>query len=283
MLLQNYRNPKNAAAISRYWNKSLDRSDWYKIENQGGNEAEVFIYDVVGFPFIGADEFTQDLAKITADTITVRINSTGGDVWDGLAISNSLKNHAAKIITRIEGIAASIASVIALAGDEVQINSGGMLMIHCPWVMAIGNEFELRETADVLTKIGQNILDIYHDKTGISKNEIAALMKAESWFTAAEAKQKGFADTILNGSGEQIKNAFDLSMFANVPENIRREKPKNEKMTKREIEQALRDAGASRSFALQVAAGYRDTLEKDQRDTDNDEAIQNLINKINER
>lgn len=276
----NYRNPKNAAAISKYWNKNLDSSDWYKIQDQENDIATVWIYDALGWPFISADEFAKDLDKIKADTILCRINSPGGNVFDGLAVMNSLKNHSAKVITRIEGLAASIASVVALAGDEVQINSGAMLMIHDPWIMTVGNEKELRHTADVLSQIGGNLRDIYCKKTGIDEAEIESLMASESWFTASECKQRGFVDTVLDGSAEAISNKFDLSMFTNAPQNFHKEKPRNEKMTKREIERALRDAGASRAFAKSIAAGCRDTSDIDQQDADDEEAVKNLIAKI---
>ena len=118
-----YRNPKNAAATARFWNKALDRADWYSIENRS-KEAEIFIFDVVGYPFISAETFAKDLDKIKVSPIICRINSPGGDVFEGLAVASALKNHPSKIITRIEGIAASIASVIALAGDKFRSTPG---------------------------------------------------------------------------------------------------------------------------------------------------------------
>jgi len=139
-------------------------------------------------------------------------------VFDGVAIFNALCEHPAHVTTKIEGMAASMASVVALAGNEVQAHKNTMLMIHDPWVLTAGNQYELREIADILQKIGGNMLDIYYDKSSIGKRELKSMMKEETWFTAAEAQDRGLIDTILDTGAAKAK--FDLSIYANVPNDL---------------------------------------------------------------
>ena len=248
-----YRREKNAEAVARYRGKSLEKPDWYKIEaKDDDNNAEIIIYDVVGWPYIDAFDLIRNLGTIKAKNISVRINSPGGDVFDGVAIFNALKEHPAHVTTKIEGLAASIASIIALAGDEVQAHKNAMYMVHDPWVLAAGNQYDLREIADILGKIGGNMLDIYYDKSNIGKRELKQMMKDETWFTAAEAKDRGLIDTILDTGAAKAK--FDLSIYANVPDELEDSDREGATLSKQEIERALRDAGASRSFAKSIAA-----------------------------
>ncbi|MBA4389985.1 MAG: hypothetical protein C0399_03505 [Syntrophus sp. (in: bacteria)] len=249
-----YRTKHNAKVIAAQWGKAPNASaEWYTIENKA-DSAEILIYDIIGFPFIEAGQFVKDLSAIKAKNILVRLNSPGGDAWDGLAVANALKAHPAKITTRIEGLAASIASIIALAGDEVQAYSNTMFMIHDPWIMTAGNQYDLREIADVLEKIGGQLNDIYHIKTGIEKDTISDMMKTETWMTAQEAKGLGFIDTILDGDSKPVKAKYDLkNIYNNVPENLSFE-AQLKQFTAREIERVLIDAGASRAYAKMVAA-----------------------------
>ena len=248
-----YRNRKNAEASARYWGKSLDKSDWYKIEALSDDEAEIMIYDVIGWPFNDAGEFVWALADMKQKTITVRINSPGGDVFDAFAIFNALQSHKSKIVTRIESLAASAASFIALAGKEVQAYKNAMLMIHNSWVYAAGNQYDLREIADILEKLDGNMVDIYAENSSVGKKEVRDMMKAETWLTAKEAKEKGFIDTIIDGKA--AKAQFDLSMFANTPDEFIA--GENHEPTEREKEKALRDVGLSLKEAKAFLAGRR--------------------------
>ncbi|MFA6927195.1 MAG: head maturation protease, ClpP-related [Bacteroidales bacterium] len=269
-----YRSERNAAAAARYWGKSLDKPDWYRIEAKDNDDnAEIIIYDVIGWPYNDAFDLVRALGNITAKNITVRINSPGGDVFDGVAIFNALKDHDARVTTKIEGLAASMASIVALAGDEVQAHKNAMYMIHDPWVLAAGNQYDLREIADILGKIGVNMLDIYYDKSNIGKRELKAMMKEETWFTAAEAKDRGLIDTVLEAGAAKAK--FDLSIFANVPDELEDAGREGATLSKQEIERALRDAGASRSFAKSIAA--RCSNGTSQRDV---EGIQTEVHRI---
>lgn len=245
-----YRNQRNAEIIARFWNKPLDKPEWYEIKSQTDDEAEILIYDVIGWPFVMAEDFVSKLTEMGTKSLTVRINSPGGDVFDALAIYNAMKSYKGKIVTKIESLAASAASFIALAGKEVQAYKSAMMMIHDPWMFALGNQYELREAAGLLEKISGNLLDIYADNSNIGKRTIKEMMRDETWFTAKEMKEKGLIDTIIESDGAKAK--FDLSVYSKVPEGMEGQKEGRE-LTEREIERALRDAGASRNFAKAVA------------------------------
>lgn len=255
-----YRNSKTAEAVAKFWNKPLDKPDWFKVQAISDDETEIMIYDVIGWPFISADDFVRALADITAKTVTVRINSPGGDVWDGMAIFNALKTFSGKVVTRIEGVAASMASIIALAGKEVQAYANTMYMIHEPYVFTAGNQYSLREWADILEKMSGQMIDIYSSNATPGKREIAQMMKDEAWLTAKEAKEKGFIDTIIDGKA--AKAQFDLSMFANAPEGMGFDT--DQKPTARDAEKALREVGYTRDEAKAIIAGGVRALSMDQ-------------------
>lgn len=266
-----YRNSKNAEATARFWGKSLEKPDWYTIEAKTGDgEMEVILYDVVGWPYNDAFDLVRSLSDFKGNSISLRINSPGGDVFDGMAIFNALREHPARVTTRIEGLAASMASVIALAGDEVQAHKNSMLMIHDPWVVMAGNQYDLRDVADVLQKIGGNILDVYYDKSSIGKRELKQMMKDETWFTAAEAKERKLIDVVLDVGA--AKASFDLSMFARVPDDLEYE---TRESTEREKERALRDVGLSLKEAKAFLAGRREAAQRDV-----EESIQAITNII---
>lgn len=246
-----YRNTRNAEATARFWGKPLGKPEWYKVQALSDDEAEIMIYDVIGWPYNDASELVRALNGIKAKTITVRINSPGGDVFDGMAIFNALQSHQSKVVTRVEGLAASMASVIAMAGKEVQAYKNTMLMIHNAWVFAVGDQNVLREVADLLEKIDGNLLDIYVGKTKTGKREMKQMMADETWLTASEAKEKGFINTIIE-SGTAAKAEFDLSIFGNVPDDLI---DQHKQPTERQLERALRDAGFSRADAKALLAG----------------------------
>lgn len=246
-----YRNQKNAEAVSRFWGKPLDRPEWYKIEASANDQAEILVYDVIGWPYNDAGDLVRYVNSLGDKDILVRLNTPGGDVFDGMAIFNSLANHKGKVTIRIEALAASMGSVLAMAGKEIQAYSNTMMMIHDPWIYTAGNQYELREMADLLEKISGNMLDVYAGRSKIGKREMKEIMKAETWYTAKEAKEKGFINTILE-TGKAAKAQFDLTMYTNAPDGICSIEGRD--LTEREIERALRDAGASRSFAKAIVA-----------------------------
>jgi ATP-dependent Clp protease protease subunit len=184
---------------------------------------EIFIYDDIGSGFfsdgVTPKSFADDLKALGAvRTLNIFINSPGGSVFDGVSIYNQLKRHSARKNVFIDGIAASIASVIAMAGDEISIAANGFMMIHEPWSCACGNASDLRRTADQLDKINDSIIDTYAARTPTPENVIADMMAAETWMNAEEAVEHGFADQITEEV--QIAAHFDLSQFQNVPEDV---------------------------------------------------------------
>lgn len=236
-----YRTEANARAIAKVWNKPLDKPDWWKVEASTDDAEEILIYDFIGWPFNDPYELNQHLKSLNGKDVTFRINSPGGDVFDGLTIFSAMREYKGRITTKIEGMAASMASVIALGGGEVQAHKHAMYMIHEPLVLTIGNQHELREVADILQKISVNFVDIYSEKAGGKKRDIQQKMKDETWFSAKEAKEYGFIDTVLDLPAARA--GFDLSVFANVPQGW------TQAREKRELEQRLRDEGYSSSDA----------------------------------
>jgi ATP-dependent Clp endopeptidase proteolytic subunit ClpP len=185
----------NGAAMRQLQNS---RQDWYRISNKADDVApEVFIYGEVGWDGVTADDLIRDLAAIDADALTVRINSPGGSVFGGVAIYNALRTHPAEVTVLVDSIAASVASVIAQAGDVRKMVQHSQMMIHEAQGIAIGAGSEIREYADLLDKQSDLISQIYADRSGKSAGVFRALMKAESWFTADEAVAEGLADDVL--------------------------------------------------------------------------------------
>jgi ATP-dependent Clp endopeptidase proteolytic subunit ClpP len=195
---------------------------WYELKAaDGGDVDELFIYDEVAWYAVDAKKLVGELSNLTASTLRVRINSPGGSVFDGLAIYNALRRHSARVEVRVEGLAASIASIIALAGDHVAIEPSAFMMIHDPWAVAIGNATELRELADTLDKIGDQLLAIYARKTGKPEAELAELLAAETWLNADDARELGLVDEVLDDEADpSARVRFDLRGFANPPAEL---------------------------------------------------------------
>jgi ATP-dependent protease ClpP protease subunit len=191
---------------------------WYEFRAQAKG-AEIVIYDEIGAFGIPAKTFLDELKALgPVAELTVRINSPGGSVFDGVAIYNALKRHDASITVWIDGIAASIASMIAMAGDEVVMPENAMLVLHDPSGLVAGTASEMRATADALDKMAASMVAAYRDKSGRDDAEIEALMAAETWLSAEEAVARGLADRVA----QPVKMAahFDLSRFHNPPPQL---------------------------------------------------------------
>lgn len=193
-------------------------SNWYEIK-AAGTSAEISIYDEIGGWGISAKEFAQDLKSLKGiRDLTLRLNSPGGSVFDGMAIYNLLKAHDAQITVHVDGLAASMASVIAMAGDLIVMPENSMMMIHNPWTMTAGDAEELRKNADLLDKIKKAMISAYTSKTGLSEEMISQYMDEETWFTGSEAAELGFADEVEEPM--QMAAMFDLSKFQNSPKEF---------------------------------------------------------------
>lgn len=206
--------------------------------NKAEDEATVYLYDVIDSWWgIDSGQFVKDLNAITAKTIHLRVNSPGGSVFDAEAIQTALQQHSAHIVTHIDGMAASAATYIALAGDEVEISDGGMFMIHNAWGVAIGNAWEMLYFADLLNKIDANILSDYQQKTGKSAEQIKEWMNAETWFNAEEALTNGFVDRIFTA---------DKADDDKTPDENKENSDKTEKNTNNSAENMAAQAAHAR-------------------------------------
>lgn len=195
---------------------------WYSIKARAvraegeTKAAEVFIYGDIGESWWGetitAREFVKDFAAIDADQITVRINSYGGSVTDGVAIYNAIKRHPANVTISIDAAAYSIASLIAMAGDTVEMAENALLMIHAPWSVAIGNSADMREMADTLDTYARAMTSSYAKKTGMSVDDVFALLAdgEDHYYTADEAKAAGFVDEVVG--------ALPIAASASIPQ-----------------------------------------------------------------
>lgn len=212
------------------------RTDWYTINNKA-DITEISIYDEIGYVGVTASDFIRDLDSVKSNKISLRLNSPGGDVFDGIAIMNALKNHKAEVTVHIDGLAASIASVIAMAGDHVVMAKNATLMIHDAWTMGIGNSQDLRKTADLLDKTSDNIASIYADRSGSDVEAWRNMMREETWFSAEEAVEAGLADEVA-GSASTAKNTWDLSIYnhagrenAPAPQVVKEDKTAEDEIT----------------------------------------------------
>lgn len=260
---------------------------WYDVKNASGDVAEIFIYDEIAFWGTTAAQFVRDLGEITAKTVNVRINSPGGDVFDAAAIHNALRRYADKndatIEVDVDGLAASAASVIAMAGDTVRMGKGTFLMIHDPWAMAIGNAVDMRQMADTLDQIGGGIASVYAARAadaGLPEHDQAYFlqkMSAETWYDPDAAVAEGLADkstTAAPTADPAAAAKFDLSVFAHVPAALKaragaenRQDDKPQIKTVRDAERLLRDAGLPIAAAKAGAPALFDAL-SDLRDED---------------
>ena len=191
-----------------------------------GKKAEIHIYeDIVDYIWdaygISARKFVRDLKALgDVDHIDLHINSYGGSVFDGTAIYNAVKDHPAVVAVHIDGIAASIASIIAMAGDTITIAENGYMMIHGPSGIAFGSSEDMRKTADTMDKITDVMVSTYAARSGGDADDIRAMMDEETWFTAEEAVEAGFADTLSanQAMAASLDRAALLNRFKHVPE-----------------------------------------------------------------
>ena len=187
---------------------------WYNIQNKAGKPADVYIFDEIGTYGITAQEFITDIKDLKDTPINLRINSLGGDVFDGMAMYNVIKRREAKTTVYIEGIAASIATIISLGADEVVMAENSLFMIHNAWGGTMGEAKDMRKTAETLEKITGELTDIYRKKTGLSYDALAEMMDEETWLNANEALEMGFIDTISDSI--KVAAKYDVSKFKNI-------------------------------------------------------------------
>lgn len=173
--------------------------------------ADVYVYDVIGGWFgMTADDFVRDVASLDVDQLVLHLNSPGGDASEGVAIANVLRAHRARVVVRVDGLAASAASVIAMAGDEVVMGIGSQLMVHDAWGYAQGNAAEMAQAQRMLDSTSDALASTYAAKTGGTAAAWREVMKAEAWYSAEEAVAAGLADRVAaadevgTAEGEQV-------------------------------------------------------------------------------
>jgi ATP-dependent protease ClpP protease subunit len=194
----------------------------FRILAKSAKRAEILIYGPIGPEFWGDEVSAAKFAEMLAEVgdvaeLDVRINSPGGDVFDGVAIYRQLVEHKAKITVHIDGIAASAASFIAMAGDHIIIAEAGVMMIHDAWSFAVGDAAEFRRVADRLDLVSQTIAEIYSARAGKAPTEVRDKMRAETWFTAKEAVDFGLAHEVAaNKAPAEAKNAAELVVLDEV-------------------------------------------------------------------
>lgn len=213
-----------------------ERNKFWSFRAAGQGKGELQLYGIIESETWWGDEVTPQTFKSEMDALgdiselNVYINSDGGDVFAGQAIHSMLKRHKAHVNVYIDGIAASIASVIAMAGDTVYMPRNSMMMIHSPWTIAMGNATDFRKMADDLDAARESMIAAYQDKSGMEREELIALLEAETWLSAERAIELGFADEIeqskqiaaavRNGSLTINGQAMDLKQYKNAPKLV---------------------------------------------------------------
>jgi ATP-dependent protease ClpP protease subunit len=189
---------------------------FYALEKSGDNESTVTLYDEIGAFGAGSKQFLGDIGKLSGQHIHLRINSPGGSVVEGTAIYNALRRHKGGVTVHIDALAASMASVIAMAGAPVLIADNALMMIHNPWTVSMGGSEDLRKEADLLDMLKVNLRNAYVRKTGLGETEIQDMMDKETWLDAVDAVALGFADAIEEGvaaaataTPENLRARFD--------------------------------------------------------------------------
>jgi len=187
-----------------------------------GKVGEIDIYSEIGFWGVTASSFKAALKEVGAvDSLVVNINSPGGDVFDGIAIYNDLVTHQADVTVRVTGLAASAASLIAMAGDRIEMGDSSFLMIHNAWTYAAGDHRAMADVARVLEKINLKLSATYAKRSGQDETEIRDMMDAETWLDSGDAIELGLADAVFD-DGEAANAAIDLSQFRNAPAALKK-------------------------------------------------------------
>lgn len=206
-------------------NAQQNRQPLALLRAEGAKEATLYIYDVIDSYFgVSAKEVAAAIQGLESDTtLHLRINSPGGDVFEGRAIATAIAQFRGKTIAHIDGLAASAATSVANAADEIEIVDAGFYMIHNAWTFAWGNKADLRSTAELLDKIDASLVADYARRTGATAEQIVQWMNAETWFTAQEALDNGFATRIAEAPAKAdnaARKTFNLAAYDKTPQAL---------------------------------------------------------------
>lgn len=261
--LPGVRSEVSQAAHDR-WNPGIQAAT-----NDNDEPATISILDVIGEDFFNEGVTPKRIAgalrAIGKRDVIVDINSPGGSLFDGIAIYNLLREHDARVTVRILGVAASAASVIAMAGDTIRIARAGFLMIHNTWIITMGDRHDLRETADALEPFDAALADIYQVRTGVEKDELVHMLDRETWIGGSEAVERGFADALL--ASDEVVTPTNRSSGA------------RELHALRELETYLAKANCPRSKRGDLVAALKGT-QRDAGATDLRDAADNVVEMI---
>jgi len=241
----------------------------WRVNRLSNEVADVFIYGDIGgwMDGLSANDFAREVVALDVGNLNVRLNSGGGSVFEGQAIYNTLSQHKARVTVTIDGVAASIASVIAMAGDEIRITEGSHIMVHKPWSMAMGDADSMRKEAEVLDSLESGIIDIYAARTGKNTKQLTDWVSAETWFKGQAAVDAGFADSVIPAKRrENYARSNIFNSFLHTPVDILDELCNIPQV--RELERVLRDVeGFSQTQAKRIIALTQQT-DFDYRDGD---------------
>lgn len=229
-----------------------------RVEASAQNEATIYVYGLIGgwWGDIDAQTLNDQLKEIDAKTIHLRVNSPGGDVFEARAMMTAIRQHKAKVIGHVDGLAASAATFLLMSSDEIEITQGGFFMIHNAWTVAMGNKGDLRSTADLLDKIDGTIVNDYASRATASREDIVGWMEGETWFTADEAMEHGFVDRVAEvaGKGDDTASArasaWNLAAYANAPKALTERAPPSTEPDTTDADIAAHRAHMERRFAL---------------------------------
>lgn len=237
--------------------------NWYSIKAQADKPVEISIYDEIGHYGVTAREFISELRQYAGQPISLSINSPGGSVFDALAIYNALRQHDGDVGVTVMGVAASAASLVAMAGDTITMPENAFMMVHNPLGVAMGNAEDMREVADLLDKLGDSIIGIYAARTSLDHDGVKELLDAETWLTAADAAAYGFADAVTEN--KRIAASYDTER---MPGDVRNAFALAQRAS-------LNDYIASKAKELGVT-GYAATVASDETVTDEKTALSRL-------
>lgn len=223
--------------------------NWYQIKNRSAGVVDISLHDEIGLWGVSAADFIADLRTHSdVSVINLSVHSPGGNVLDGLAMYNALSQHPAKVYGQVEGIAASAASFVLMAADTISMPEDAFIMIHNAHGGVMGDADDMREMADVVEKLQNSIINIYHKRTGADVGVLAEMMKAETWMNAADALEIGFIDTISESIDVAAKIQIFNKHFKTMPIDSAPAGAENiETIT--DFEKCLRDAGISKGLA----------------------------------
>jgi len=250
---------------SKFRARLASERKWYSINNLAGGEADVMLYGEIGWMGTSAEDFVSDLKQLQANQINLHLSSPGGGVFDGIAIMNALRAHPANVTVYVDSLAASIASVIAMAGDRIIVRQAAEFMIHEASGLVIGNAGDCREMAELLDRQSDKIAGIYAARAGGTVEDWRAAMAKETWYSAQEAVDAGLADEIDEPSrkGEDapdemaVAASWDLSVFRYAG---REQAPAPEPVAKAEAPKPTPPAAAEQGVTLTFNLG--DTIDE---------------------